>query len=97
MDNDICILVNDKDAKEKITRIQDQLFEFFDKCGIDNKVNIVESEPKIEIKETISNQRPKVEEVEVKPFNYQQANHYEVVKIKDLKEGLERVDRKSVV
>ncbi len=91
MDNDICILVNDKDAKEKITRIQDQLFEFFDKCGIDNKVNIVESEPKIEIIEKVSNQRPKVEEVEVKPFNYQQANHYEVVKIKDLKEGLERV------
>lgn len=90
--NGICILVKNEKDKQSLSFIKEDLRLFFAKLGINNTINISIKKPKVEIKEKKSNanDRKKEEEI-IKPFNYKQDNHYQIVDIKDLKDGLEKV------
>ncbi|NLC54808.1 MAG: PolC-type DNA polymerase III [Erysipelothrix sp.] len=90
-DETICILVNNPQAKEKLRSSLSDLEAFFKQCGIYNHIDVVKSVPVVKMEEKKSEPKPVNTEVEIKPFNYAQANHYEKVLIKDLKDGLERV------
>ena len=91
-DEQICILVNDPLAKEHLQSSLTNLKLFFIKCGIKNHINLTKSDPVIKIKEKKSQPVQQKVDIAPTPFNYQQANHYEKVLIKDLKDGLEKVE-----